>query len=264
MNLFPPLYHAHHASYSDDLTFYLELARQYGHPIVELGCGSGRVLYVLQNAGHDIVGLDNEIEMLRFLQRRGAARVFCADMTSLALAPVFRLAILPCNTYSTFASPQRMALLSRVWRCLQIGGAFAVSFPNPALLQSLPAKVEAELEEIVLHPDTMNPVQIFTSWQRNQDWLSVTWTYDHLFPDGKVERLEYRQTYSLEAVSRFFIEIEQSGFLIRATYGSFDKQPLQRFSPNVIILAEKTAGDSTKEAPLLADHNSTSQFFTGL
>lgn len=260
MNLFPPLYHAHHASYTDDLPFYLELACQYGHPIVELGCGTGRVLRVLQNAGHDMVGLDNEIEMLHFLRRNGLARVFCADMTSLALAPVFRLAILPCNTYSTFASPQRLALLDRVWRCLQIGGAFAVSFPNPALLRSLPAKVEAELEEIVLHPQTSNPVQVFTSWQRDQDWLSVTWVYNHLFPDGKVERVEYRQTYSLEAVSRFFIEIEQSGFLIRATYGSFDKQPLQRFSPNVIILAEKTARNGMQEVTLPADHYSITQF----
>lgn len=261
MNRFPPLYHAHHASYSDDLTFYLELARHYGQPIVELGCGTGRVLHVLQNAGHDIVGLDSQIEMLRFLRRRGAARVFCADMTSLALAPVFRLVLLPCNTYSTLASPQRLALLSRVWWCLQIGGAFAVSFPNPALLQSLPPKVEAELEEIVLHPETTNPVQIFTSWQRNQDWLSVTWAYDHLFPDGKVERVQYRQTYSLEAVSRFFIEIEQSGFLIRATYGGFDKQPLQRFSPNVIILAEKTTNNRREGVPLPAEHSSTPQFF---
>lgn len=242
MNRFPPLYHAHHASYTDDLAFYLELARQYGHPIVELGCGTGRVLHVLQNAGYYIVGLDSEIEMLRFLRRRGPARVFCADMTSLALAPVFRLALLPCNTYSTFASQQRLALLSRVWRCLQSGGAFALSFPNPALLQSLPAQVEAELEEIVLHPETIYPVQIFTSWQRDQDWLSVTWAYDHLFPDGNVERVEYRQMYSLEAVSQFFIEIEQSGFHLQATYGNFDKKPLQRFSPNVIVVAEKIGG----------------------
>lgn len=239
MNRFPPCYHAHHANYTEDLPFYLELARRYGEPIVELGCGTGRVLHALQKAGYDVVGFDYEIAMLRFLRRRGVAKVFCADMTRFALAPLFRLALLPCNTYSTFTSPQRLALLGNVAQCLHKGGAFVVSFPNPALLQSLPAKVESELEEIFLHPETSHPVQVFTTWQRDQDGLAVTWAYDHLFPDGNVERVEYRQKYSLEAVSRFLAEIEQSGFSIRATYGSFDQKPFDQRSPNVIVLAEK-------------------------
>lgn len=239
MNRFPPLYHAHHANYHEDIPFYLELARQYGDPVLEIGCGTGRVLHTLQSNGFSVVGFDLDVNMLRYLRRRAAAGVFCADMTAFGLAAVFRLALLPCNTYSTLDSAGRLALLQNVRQCLQKGGAFVTGFPNPALLQTLPPKVEAELEDIFLHPQTENPVQVFTTWQRREEWLEVQWAYDQLYPNGEVERFVYRQVYALAEVSLFLSEIEMSGFTLRATYGNFEKKPLGHYSPSVILVAEK-------------------------
>ncbi len=239
MNRFPPLFHAHHANYTEDLSLFLELARHYGDPILELGCGTGRVLLALQNSGFCTVGFDVDLSMLRYLLQRSAANVFCADMLCFGLASGFGLALLPCNTYSTFNSPERLTLLRNVWQCLKVGGAFVTSFPNPMVLQTLPAKVEAEIEEIFFHPQTQNPVQVLTSWQRLEGWLEVQWAYDQLYPDGEVQRFVYRQKYALGELSLFFDEIESSGFIVQATYGTFDKKPLERDSPNVIVLAEK-------------------------
>ncbi len=240
MNPFPPLYDAHHTNYSEDLPFYLELARQYGDPILELGCGTGRVLHTLRNRGYTAMGFDWDFEMLCYLRRQADAPVFCADMSAFGLAPRFRLALLPCNTYSTLDSAQRLALLQNVRRCLQDGGVFVTGFPNPKLLRTLPSKVETELEEMFLHPETDNPVQVFTTWQRGADWFEVQWTYDQLFPNGDVERFVYRQVYALAEPDLLLGEIEESGFILRATYGGFDKKPLGRYSPSVIVVAEKS------------------------
>ena len=54
------LYHAHHSRNLEDLPFWQELARQQGSPILELGCGSGRVLLPLARAGYNVVGLERE------------------------------------------------------------------------------------------------------------------------------------------------------------------------------------------------------------
>ena len=71
--MFPTLYHAHHGQYQEDLPFWLKLANQQGGPVLELGCGTGRVLLPLARGGFQTVGLDNDLEMLRFLQAaRGA------------------------------------------------------------------------------------------------------------------------------------------------------------------------------------------------
>jgi 2-polyprenyl-3-methyl-5-hydroxy-6-metoxy-1,4-benzoquinol methylase len=51
-----------------DLPFYLELARRIGGPVLELGCGTGRVLLPIARAGIEIHGLDGSASMLRILQ----------------------------------------------------------------------------------------------------------------------------------------------------------------------------------------------------
>ncbi len=47
-----------------DVAFYIEQARKAGSPVLELGCGTGRILIPVAEAGIDIVGLDNSPAML--------------------------------------------------------------------------------------------------------------------------------------------------------------------------------------------------------
>ena len=54
----PDLYDLEHAGFSDDVELYLRLAEVVGDPILELGCGTGRVLAPLAAAGHRITGID--------------------------------------------------------------------------------------------------------------------------------------------------------------------------------------------------------------
>ena len=47
-----------------DADFYLDCARRFGGPILELGAGTGRILVPLAEAGHEVVGLDLSRAML--------------------------------------------------------------------------------------------------------------------------------------------------------------------------------------------------------
>src|SRR5919106_1509803 len=53
-----------HAGFSDDIELYLRLAEVVGDPILELGCGTGRVLAPLAAAGHRVTGIDRSRAML--------------------------------------------------------------------------------------------------------------------------------------------------------------------------------------------------------
>ena len=98
--MFPALYHAHHSLHPEDLSFWLELAQEQPGPLLELGCGSGRVLLPLLESGSQAYGLDNDLEMLRFLRgnlspdSHPAPLVFQADMAHFHLALQFSLIIL--------------------------------------------------------------------------------------------------------------------------------------------------------------------------
>ena len=60
----PDLYDLEHAGFSDDVELYLRLAEVVGDPVLELGCGTGRVLVPLAAAGHLITGIDRSRPML--------------------------------------------------------------------------------------------------------------------------------------------------------------------------------------------------------
>ena len=58
------------ASYSADLPLWGELAEEHGGPVLDLGCGTGRVALDLARRGHDLTALDSDAELVRELAAR--------------------------------------------------------------------------------------------------------------------------------------------------------------------------------------------------
>ncbi len=241
--MLPQLYHAHQNRYLDDLPFWLGLASQAGSPVLELGCGTGRVLIPLAEAGFRVYGLDNDLSMLRFLQgacsadKIPAPALISADISSFRLAIQFPLIILPCNTYSTLAEDARISALNCIVDHLKPGGLFATSLPNPELLTSLPANSKLELEDEFILPQSENPVQVSSAWQRTKEAFNVTWCYDHLLPDGKVERTSYTLSHSLASTDAYIQEMQAAGRRVVGTYGDSDRSEHTPDSPQLILLA---------------------------
>ena len=63
------------AGYDRDVPFYVELARESGGPVLEMGCGTGRVLLPVARAGIEIAGVDASARMLERLAEIGRAHV---------------------------------------------------------------------------------------------------------------------------------------------------------------------------------------------
>jgi SAM-dependent methyltransferase len=241
--MFPLLYHTHHSLHMEDLPFWQGLAGQHRGPILELGCGTGRVLLTLLQAGHVVYGLDNDLEMLRFLkgclplEQQGNVPVFLSDMACFHLAGRFPLIILPCNTWSTLPAEKRQAALGCIRAHLAPGGAFALSLPNPVALEEMPKRGEEEVEETFSHPRSGFPVQVSSAWRRSKSHFTVAWHYDHLLPDGQVERLTAQVGHSLEPPEVYVQELEQAGLQVCALFGDFDQVPFTAESPALILVA---------------------------
>lgn len=240
---FSHLYHAHHNLHTEDLVFWLGLAAQQPGPILELGCGTGRVLIPLAQSGHRVVGLDNDSGMLALLKANlppaleQAVRVFRADFTRFRLACSFGLILMPCNTYSTLSQDERRSTLRHVREHLSREGAFAVSLPNPDWLRSLPARSPAEVEEVFAHPLDGEPVQVSSAWRRTRAEFVLVWHYDHLKPDGTVERLTVQQKHDLAPVADHLAEFRAAGFAQVQSFGDFDRSDFSADSAELILLA---------------------------
>jgi SAM-dependent methyltransferase len=242
-NLLPHLYHLHHRNAREDLKFWVDLARSRPGPVLELGCGTGRVLFYLKRKGIPVYGIDIDRRMLAYLLSRsksgleGIPPVFQADMTAFHLDLRFSIVILPCNTFSTLDQIQRVATLERVKEHLARGGLFSASLPNPSLLAKMPETGEAEVEGFFSLPGTGADVQVSSAWERKDDRFRVSWYYDLLFPEGTVQRHSLEVDHVLVSPQTYLDELAAAGLMPQHLFGSFNKQVYSSESPYLIIVA---------------------------
>ena len=112
-----------------------------------------------------------------------------------------------------------------------------MSVPNPYLLIDLPVEAEAEPEEIFPHPLDGEPVQVSSAWQRDSRQVTVFWHYDHLLPNGTVQRFTVQVQHYLTPTETYLAEMRQAGFSTLTLYGKFDRSAHTPRSPYLIILA---------------------------
>src|ERR1700691_1865273 len=126
-----------------DVEYYVECAREFGGPVLELATGTGRVLWPIAAAGFEIVGIDTSDEMLALArakaasespESRGRVRLHRMDMTSFQLDQSFRLAIVPFRAFQHLTQPdQQRQALRCVHRSLLPGGHFVIDVFDPRL-----------------------------------------------------------------------------------------------------------------------------------
>ncbi len=243
--MFPLLYHTHHSLHSEDLDFWTELAGQQGSPVLELGCGTGRVLQRLAETGMQMYGLDLDYNMLAYLHKRlgmsiqPELKVFQADMARFCLAKAFPLIILPCNTYSVLPQATRQETLQRVLEHLAPDGLFAASLPNPFAIEDLPEEGEAEVEDRFSLQESGEAVQVSSGWRRTSQFFEVDWYYDLFKADGKLERISAHVHHNRTPTRVYLEELQQAGFGQVDLYGDFDFSDYEPESPYLIFTAKR-------------------------
>lgn len=121
-----------------DVRYYLEQARLASGPVLELGCGSGRVLQALLADGVDAVGVDRSLPMLHQARARcgSEALLLQMDMRHLALRGQFGLVLLPYSlaTY-LLGESQWQALAAGLSDALAAGSRIIIDafIPRPQL-----------------------------------------------------------------------------------------------------------------------------------
>src|SRR6266496_1717784 len=115
-----------------DIPFFVEAAKNAGSPILEVGCGTGRVLIPTARAGLDIVGLDLSPHMLTVCRQRlrsepqvvqARAQLVQADMRQFELGQTFTLVTLPFRPFQHLLTVEdQLSCLDSIRRHLIEGG----------------------------------------------------------------------------------------------------------------------------------------------
>jgi SAM-dependent methyltransferase len=249
-----------HADLTEDIDFILDLARQSNGPILELGCGSGRLLLPLARAGFTVTGVDNSMAMLAraraALQQEPLAvqnrvTLLQADMTQMELDNGrFALTIIPYNTFMHLDSAQKTAALKRVRPLLRGNGRYPdgrlfIDLINPFAIADTLDDQEFILENSFTDPQTGQIVQQLASNRLNEaiQCLQITWVYDVLpidkpIPGGNpMPRTMVQTDYHYLFPHQIDLLLQETGFRLTDLAGDYDGSVFDEESERLLITA---------------------------
>jgi SAM-dependent methyltransferase len=239
----------------DDAGFWQAMVAAAGAgPILELGCGTGRVLLPLARAGFEITGLDLSPQMLERCRAkleaeppevRERVRLLAADMTSFDAGRRFAAILSPFAGFQQLLTvEQQLACLDHCRSHLLPHGRLVLDVPNPdpappSFAQDGQGDGEATAELV----EWTNGRRIrwwmtVVDYDRSQQCNKCEVTYEIVEADGATRRIA--ETILLRYVFRYELEhlLVRAGFRIVALYGDYDRSPFADGSPALIVVAQ--------------------------
>lgn len=118
----------------EDRFFFLDLVKKYGTPVLDVGCGTGRILLDFMQLGFDIDGIDNSPEMLMRLHQKAEElnlrpRVYQQEMKELSLPRKYKTILVPSSSFQLLLDPSLPPIaMSRFYEHLLPCGVLAMPF----------------------------------------------------------------------------------------------------------------------------------------
>jgi len=234
-----------------DVAFYRDAARDFGDPVLELGCGTGRITMALAQAGKRVTGLDLSERMLEravkkrsalYTEERERVHLVQGDMAQFDLGEKFRLIIIPFRPLQHLLEvKQQMGCLECVHKHLAPGGRLVLDvFQTDAERMHDPVHMREMLVTEYSTPEgrRVKITERVAGFHRAEQVNDVEMIFSVLHPDGRKERMVF--AWPLRYFFRYEVEhlLARCGFRVAAVYGNFDRAPILDDSPEMIFVAE--------------------------
>ncbi|CAA9229842.1 MAG: hypothetical protein AVDCRST_MAG77-942 [uncultured Chloroflexi bacterium] len=253
-------YDLEHADYQDDLALYAgfaEVARHLPHPrnrrdVLELACGSGRILLPLAAMGVSVTGLDTSPAMLALARQKAAdagnaaltrrVHLIEGDMRDFHLGRTFGLVIVGLNSLMHLQTQEeQLATLRAAARHLDPDGRLVVDLFNPEV--ALPDQHQEG--QLFLHclktlPDGAHLLHYQSPRvDRAAQLIHMANYYDEILADATVKR--HLAPFTLRYVTRGELQAmaAAAGLTLAALYGTYELDPYEADSPRLLAVLER-------------------------
>lgn len=247
-------YDLEHRSFTDDVDLYVQFIEAAGDPVLEIGCGTGRIVRAVADAGFAVTGVDSSSSMLKYAQdaldageQSGAVTLIEGDFRrdDLVNAGSFGVAIVALDSLlHAETQADQLRVLRAAWTALDPRGQLIVDVfnPTPARVMTMdgdltfsgtwPMNDGARLDKLVAqHADPS------TQMIDNEIWYEVTTA------DRSIERTRTAFAQRWVSAAELVLMLQLTGFQDWRVYGSYELDDLGPQSDRIIVAAEKTKTD---------------------
>ena len=237
----------------DDLKFYVEQAKSSGGPVLELACGTGRILLPIAREGIAIHGVDISAPMIKVLEERlrrepkdvqELVSVVHGDIRNFRSKQRYQLVIIPFRPLQhMYTVEDQVAALETAAFHLEEEGrlVFDVFYPN---FRNLDAKIGEEFLELEWIPKS-EPGKIIRRYLRKEsvDKINQNFTATFIFRTYEGAKLVHEETEPLKMSYYTYPHLRAlfllTGLEIVEEYSSFDKAPLGNDARQMIFVLKK-------------------------
>lgn len=244
-------YDLSHDRLVEDIPFLLGQAAETQGPVLEIGCGSGRLLVPLARAGYRVTGVDSSPEMLARAELRLAAeppevrdraRLIPADVRSLSLGPDerFGLIVFGYNTFMHLDEAGAGATLKRLRPLLRDDGRLFIDVANPILLSMAADDPDFVLEDVLEDKARESIVRQYTAYEAipGEQAVDVTWVYETpAAGNERGARTKARLRYFYLYPHQYDLLLTLTGFRLAVICGDYDGSPFGEESERLLLLA---------------------------
>lgn len=247
-----------HADQVDDVGFYAQEAVREGGPVLELGCGTGRVTLPIAEAGVSAVGMDRSAPMLacaagKLRRMAPEIRARCAfvraDMRAFAFRRQFAQIFLPFRVFQALLTvPEQLAALASIRAALAPGGRLVFNVFDPRLdilagAEEEPGRVH-DSGRSYRDGDAVVRERFTARYDLVQQILHLTFIYETL-EDGVAVAREF-EPLAIRYFHRYEIEhmLARAGYEVEAVYGGWEREPFTENGQEMIWVARRPRNDS--------------------
>jgi len=227
-----------------EIAWYVKYAQRIRGPVLELACGSGRILTAIAEAGCEVEGIDLSTGMLKMANERisrlsneVASRIVLhhADITGFKLERLFGLVVISDNSFHELGTrEQQLSCLKCVYRHLRSDGKLMVTVRRFEPSAFVGGKRVSEWSEPIRHPATQDLVRRMVETELIEDGKRKRSNYSYITThDDGSETIE-------ECVSEVPVMLTEDYLALFTEAG---------FSSNVFVDYEEKTGDS--ESPVI-------------
>jgi SAM-dependent methyltransferase len=247
------LYDLEHDDVVGDLPFYRELARHAEGPVLDLGCGSGRLFATLLEAGAPrILGIDGSAALLRRAEMRIAGDELLAEavrdgrlatmrgdvraISTLNIRERFDLAIAVGVLPHLNGPEDALRLLGGARSVLARGGRLVIDDLGPAEMPDRDMPLSVDWRRTLGGREVVRRSELVR--RETPEGLRVAFSTiaDAVQPDGTIARLPASHQLWYPSPEALAALVKQAGMVVELSYGSHDLEPLGRESGRRIFV----------------------------